>query len=224
MVNGLKVEINGQATLNSSPLTQTPVFLSYSVTGGNEWTSLTLVNTDQGGYYSAVWTPDVTGNYQIKATTQASSDMNAGEKIINLVVTPDTEHNVFTLTSNSTITQFSFSPETQELSFTASGPSGSHGYVNIYIPKTILSDISTLKAYIDGNEVNFTSQSQTDYWLISFSYSHSTHTIKMSFGNQTLLPDSGFPSSLVVITAITVVVVAVVAVFGFKRKTPPSPN
>ena len=61
------------------------------------------------------------------------------------------KQNVFTLTSNSTITQFAFNSTTKELSFIASGPSGTKGYVNIYIPKTLISDISTLKTYIDGN-------------------------------------------------------------------------
>ena len=109
--------------------------------------------------------------------------MNAASKTINLALTPDPENNVFTLTSNSTITQFTFNPDSKELSFIASGTSGTKGYVNIYIPKTILNDISTLKAYIDGTQTSFTSESQTDSWLISFTYSHSTHTITMAMGD-----------------------------------------
>jgi hypothetical protein len=110
------------------------------------------------GSYKAIWNPDATGNYLIKATSDKTLTMNWASKIINLTLTPDSEHNVFTLTSNSTITQFTFNPDSKELRFIASGISGTKGFVNIYIPKTILSDISTLKAYIDGTATDFTSE------------------------------------------------------------------
>ena len=116
------------------------------------------MKTLSDGAYAAVWQPDVTGNYLIKATSAATSTMNFAEKTINLALTPDASHNVFTLTSNSTITQFTFNPEDKELSFIASGPSNTKGYVNIYIPKTIINDISTLKAYLDGNQISFNSE------------------------------------------------------------------
>jgi hypothetical protein len=181
--SGSKVEISGNLMLNDNSISNSPILLSYSVTGGNSWQSLTLVNTLTEGSFKAIWNPDVTGNYLIKATSEKTLTMNGASKIINLALTPDPEHNVFTLTSNSTITQFTFNPDSKELRFIASGTSGTKGYVNIYIPKTILSDISTLKAYIDGTQTNFTSEPQTDSWLISFTYSHSTHTITMAMGD-----------------------------------------
>ncbi len=224
--NEYKVEFNGQVTFNGNPLTDTPVFLSYSVNAGRDWTSLTLVNTGSDGKFIAVWKPDVTGNYLIKAMVEAAPNMNAASTIINLALTPDSndQHNVFTLTSNSTITQFTFNPNDKELSFVASGPTNTHGYVDIYIPKTILSDISLLKAYIDGTEVSYTSQSLTDSWLISFSYSHSTHTITMSLAGG-VQSDSAIPTLLLVAVAAVVVAVvaAVLVATRRKHKIPPPP-
>ncbi len=179
-VTGFKVEINGSLLLNGNALENSPVLISYSVTGGNTWESLTLVKTLSDGRFAAVWQPDVTGNYLIKATSERNQEMNEASKVINLALTPDAGQNVFSVTSNSTITQFAFNSTSKELSFIASGLSGTKGYVNIYVPKTILTDISELKAYLDGNEISFNSQSQTDSWLISFSYSHSQHTITMT--------------------------------------------
>ncbi len=113
--SGSNVEISGNLFLNGNPVTGSPILLSYSVTGGNAWESLTLVNTLSDGSFKAIWQPDVTGNYLIKATSDATSTMNGASKTINLALTPDSEHNVFTLTSNSTITQFTFDPDRKRI-------------------------------------------------------------------------------------------------------------
>lgn len=181
--SGFTVQIMGKLFLNGVPLTDIPVQISYSVTGGNSWQSLTSVKTLFEGTFIAVWNPDVTGNYLIDAAWEGNSSMNGVSKSVTFAITPDPEQNVFTLTSNSTITQFAFNPTSKELSFTASGPSGTTGYVNIYIPKTLISDITTLKTYIDGREITYNSESQTDSWLISFSYSHSQHIVTMELGS-----------------------------------------
>jgi hypothetical protein len=215
-VTGFKVQIGGALSLNGTVLSDQPVLISYSVTGGNTWQSLTLVRTLSDGKFAAVWTPSVTGNYLIKATVEKSAAMNEASKTINLALTPDAEQNVFTLTSNSTITQFAFNSTSKELGFIASGPSGTKGYVNIYVPKTILSDISTLKTYVDGNQVNFNSESQADSWLISFSYSHSQHVITMSMVDPSQIshtnPDSTTQWIYYAIPAVLVAVIAVIAV------------
>jgi len=216
--NDLKVQITGQLSLNGNSIPEMPVLLSYSVTGGTTWEDLTLVNTGSDGQFKAVWQPSVTGNYLIKATIEATSTINAANKIINLAITPDAENNVFTLNSNSTITQFTFDPENKELSFTASGPSETQGYVNIYIPKSILSDISGLKAYIDGNQVAFQSEAQTDLWLISFSYSHSTHHITMTLGSAQTVISDGSTEWMYIVVPIAVIVVFAFALLALRRK------
>jgi hypothetical protein len=216
--NELNVQITGQLSLNGNLMAEVPVLLSYSVTGGTTWVDLTLVNTNSDGQFKAVWQPTVTGNYLIKATVAATSTMNAANKIINLAITPDAENNVFTLNSNSTITQFTFDPEKKELSFTASGPSQTQGYVNIYIPKSIMSDISGLKAYVDGNQVAFQSEAQMDLWLISFSYSHSTHHITMTLGSAQTVTVVGSIEWLYIVIPIAIIVIVALAIVILRRK------
>jgi hypothetical protein len=222
--NGPKVEISGGLTLNNNPLADTPVLISYSVTGGTTWEPLTLVRTITDGSFSAVWTPDVTGNYLIKATVEETSTMDGASKTINLAITPpdpqNPDENRFMLNSNSTVRQFAFDPDTKELSFSVEGPSDSTGYVDVYIPKVILSDISTLKAYIDGDEVNFNSESVGDSWLITFSYHHSTHRITMALGNVAEpITQSDTQWTLYIIVIALVAVVALLAVVTLKRRS-----
>ena len=223
--NDPKVEISGSLTLNGNPLTDTSVLISYSVTGGNTWESLTLVRTISDGSFSAVWTPEVTGNYLVKATVQETSTMDGAFKTINLAITPpdpqNPDENRFMINSNSTIRQFAFDPDTKELSFTVEGSSNSTGYVDVYIPKAIFSDISTLKAYIDGDEVSFNSESVGDSWLISFTYHHSTHRITMELGSasQPITETSDMQWAIYATAVAVIVVVALLVVVTLKRRS-----
>jgi hypothetical protein len=217
-VAGFKVEINGNVSLNGNHVTDQPVLISYSVTGGASWQSLTLVKTLSEGQFVAVWNPSVTGNYLVKATVEKTSTMNEVAKIVNLALTPDSEQNVFALTSNSTITQFAYNSTTQELTFMASGPSGTQGYVDLYIPKTLLSDISQLKAYVDGVQTSFTSESQGDSWLISFTYHHSQHTITMAIGSPSKPIMDTSPNPQWIIYVAIAIIASVVAVTALTLK------
>jgi len=220
---GPKVEISGKLLLSGNAIAEWPVLISYSVTGGETWESLTLVHTRSDGGFVAVWYPDVTGNYLIKASTDATSTMNAASEIVNLALTPDKNQNVFTLNSNSTITQFAFNSTSNQLSFVASGDSGTTGYVEIYIPKTIINDISQLITYIDNQQVSFNSESQGDSWLITFSYSHSEHKITLVMGDASQVTNTG--NTQIVWYAIPIIAIAVVAVavvLMLKRKAKPN--
>ena len=98
---------------------------------------------------------------------------------------PCTEQSVFSVTSNSTLTALSFDSASKELSFSVSGDHGTRGYVDVYIPKSLVSDISGLKVYLDGNQIDYTSQSQGDGWLLYFAYHHSAHLVTISLGSPT---------------------------------------
>lgn len=210
-----KVQMNGKVTLNGNQVANAPVSIAYSINNGESWNSLTMVTTESDGSYVAVWHPDVTGYYLIKATCDATSAMNAASKTVTLALTPDdAEHNVFTVNSNSTITQFAFDSADSKLSFVASGPSGSTGYVEIYIPKTILGDISKLATTIDGRQVSFNYQNQADAWLITFGYTHSSHTIVMSIDRSVQAPNNsggGDNSQTLLYVAVPLAVIVVLA-------------
>jgi hypothetical protein len=222
--NSFKVEINGELTLNGAPLVDQPVLISYSVTGGTEWKSLTSTRTLSNGGFSAVWMPDVTGDFLVKATVEATLTMNIATKTVNLAITPDPQNNLFTINSNSTIRQFEFNPQSKELTFIVEGTTGTTGYVDIFIPKAILRDVSELKAFMDNTEISFSSQSISDSWLILFTYSHSTHRVTLTIGNSALQPtdqlgDVSIRQWIIYITIVaTTVAVAAIAAVTLKRK------
>jgi len=112
----------------------------------------------------------------IKVTTNNNELPNQPEP------TTQTLNASFTVESNSTLSAISFNSETNEASFTVSGPNGTTGFIKCVIPKTLLSDPSLLNLYLDGNktvEYSITELSENS-WLLYFTYHHSSHTIMLA--------------------------------------------
>ncbi len=152
------------------------------------WQGLTTVNTDSGGNFLAEWLPSVTGNYVINATYAGDSTYPGASTVVNLVVTPYPVKNiqdVFSVASNSTVSDLAFNSTSGQISLTVSGPSGTTGYADIYISKSLVNDISNVKAYIDGTTINYTVSSTADSWILHFTYHHSTHEVTIHLNNAT---------------------------------------
>ncbi len=222
--NGFKVEINGNLAASGTGLSGLPIQISDSVTGGSSWNDLTLVNTGPDGSFSAEWLPSITGNYLINATFAGDSSYSKVCTVVSLAIMPfrsESTQDVFSVASNSTVTDLAFNSTSRELSFTVSGPSGTTGYVDTYIAKTLIGDVSTLKVFLDDSQVNYVATSQGDSWLIHFAYHHSTHTVVMSLGEATSAPVKGVSVGTIAIAsaaAIAVIVAVILAVVVLKRK------
>jgi parallel beta-helix repeat protein len=215
--SGFEVEINGKLSFNGVAVSEEPVLISYSVTGGSSWENLTLVNTVSDGGFLAVWMPSVTGNYLVKAKWEGNSTFNEASTIINLALTPYSEENVFSVTSNSTIAELAFNSASNELSFHVSGPSETTGYVTVYIPKSLVGNVSDLKVYVDGDPRTYSSEAQMDSWVVSFTYSQSVHTIVIDL-TATSSETSEPPIEWVITIIIAVATAIAVAAIVFKRK------
>jgi len=179
---GFKVEINGNFTCNGIGYPEAPILLSYSVTGGESWNDITLVNTSSDGGYFAIWLPPATGSYFVKATWTGNPTYPGATTTVNLAVIPFEEQNVFSVTSNSTVSALAFNSTSRELSFTVTGSSGTTGYANVYIAKTLVENIADVKVYLNGNQLNYTVTSLDDSWLLHFTYQHSTHKVTVTLG------------------------------------------
>ena len=156
--------------------------LSYSVNGGNSWSDLTLVSTNNYGGFLAVWTPLVTGKFMVKAVWAGNSTYGRATAQTNLLVTPSEEQTVFSVTSNSTVSEFLFDATAQQITFAVSGENGTTGFVDLCVAKSLVADVSAFKVYLDGNSQACDCTSQSDSWCLSFSYHHSTHLLTISIG------------------------------------------
>ena len=129
---------------------------------------------------------------------------------VSFSVAPFEKDTVFSVLSNSTLSGISFNSTNKELSFTVSGPSGTTGYVDVYIAKSSINDVSNLIVHLDGNQIAYTSKSIGDSWLISFSYHHSTHQITMN-----LSATSSITIKEILLAIATGVIIAVLVTVAF---------
>ena len=202
------VKINGNLTFNGTGITGVPILLSYKTKYEELWHDLTLVNTDSEGNFIAEWLPPTVENYFINATYIGNSSIQSVSTVFSLATTPFEWQNnkiIFSVASNSTVTELAFNSTNQELSFTVNGPSGTIGYIDAFIVKSLVENISNVKVYVDNMQENFTVESLQNSWLIHFTYHHSTHSVRIN------LPATESTSNLktFIISAVTIV-----AVFG----------
>ncbi len=222
--SSLKVDITGSLTGNNTALSGESIQIYYSLSGGNSWNELTYVNTNEDGRFSAIWLPTASGNLLIKAIFQGNSEYSQVRSMVNLAITEaDEEESLFSVSSNSTLSELSFDANNKELSFSVSGEDGTTGYVDVYIPKSLISDISGLKVYLDGNETQYLITSVDDVWLLQFTYHHSTHEVSLTMNslatqsNTNLLGDWTLIAGIVAIATISMIVIALALVTRRKQ-------
>jgi hypothetical protein len=155
-------------------------------------------------------------------TVSAVSDSSQGLTTINDVVGTQTItiwSMPFSIISNSTITELAFNSTTKTITFTANGPDGTIGYVNITIAKTLIADIDELKIYLDGKQIEYDATSTEYAWLIHFNYTHSTHKVLITFGStQTSTPYADTSRTKAIFSGILVILIAAILLFYGKSR------
>ncbi len=179
---GYRVEINGTLAINRTGISGAQVVVSYSANEGISWQDLTSVYSDPNGGFYAVWMPSVSGSYLVKARYDGNSSINGTSKVVALASAPYSDRNVFSVTSNSTVTALSFNSANDQLTFTVTGENGTKGYVDVGIAKSLIANISSLRVYLDGANQAFNATSNSDSWFIHIGYSHSTHNVVIDIG------------------------------------------
>jgi len=222
-----KVTIAGRlkgSGVSAANLAGAPISLSYSITSGESWQDLALVYTDVDGVFGAVWTPSVTGSYLVKAAVANTTEYPEASTIVNLAVVPAAEvtdeyiQNVFSVASNSTVSNLAFNSASRRLTFSVEGLSGTTGFVDVNIAKTLINDITQVKAYLDDNEVAFTTVDKTDSWLLHFTYEHSLHEVMLSLAAESQPDFLNTPLGLIVVGGFVAMVIAVSVAFVLKRR------
>ncbi len=206
--SNFRVEITGSLTDNDAVLANIPIQLLYSVNGGTSWIDLTQVTTNNKGCFSAVWLPSVTGNNLIKATWTGNSTYATTTTIVNFAITTFQEQNVFSVTSNSTLSELTFNSSNRTLIFSVSGQSGTKGYIEVTIPKSIINDTSGVTIYLDNTPIPYSIKNQAESSIITFQYKHSSHQIQVELGNNsTSFKNEPLP---IIISAIIVIASAII--------------
>ena len=91
-----------------------------------------------------------------------------------------------------------------------SGSSGTTGYTEAFISKTMLPDVTEASVILDGKQQNVTTSSISDYWVLYFVYPHSTHKVSIRM-QESVIPEFSAPS-------LAILLVMIGALFYFKKR------
>jgi fibronectin type 3 domain-containing protein len=208
-VNGTVKTVKG-----GMPIEGLSISLSYSVNNGQTWIDMPSVNTTSKGNFSSQWIPTATGIYMLRGTWAGNEVYQPSTSTKSLAISATSDKYVFTVQSNSTISDLSFNSDSKKLSFNVTGEQGTLGYSRIVISKDLVANGSEIKVLLDGNETSYQLSSTSSSWILYFEYHHSMHSIVASLnegrsGSATNLNDSPLP--IVAMAGLAVVAVLLVA-------------
>jgi len=147
----------------------------------------------------------ITENIYVGTYEEPNGQTEATEETKS-VLSQAAENSVFSVSSNSTITSLVFNSKNSELSFTVSGPSGTAGYARAAIAKSLVSNTENIKVYLDDNQLHYEIVSNADSWLLYFTYTHSTHQVRINLASSdTQAAGLGIEYWTVIVLAIAIV-------------------
>ncbi len=145
--------------------------------------------------------------------------------------TPANDQKIFEVQSNSTVSELAFNSTDLSLSFKVSGPSGTTGYTKALIAKSLVPTFTGASVSLDGKNLTFSVLSTNDYWVMEFTYGHSTHQVTIDLADNNLNADqtpvqsqppiSTIPELTPVTLVFAVVLASVALAFARKKLNPP---
>ena len=218
-----KVQITGSLNAYSGGIAQGTIEFAYRDSTNYTYQPFTQTVTASDGSFAVDWTPPLEGNYVMNASYWGNQLYTATFKELNVLVTPATGNmtqTVFSVDSNSTVTNLAFDSYSNELSFSVAGETGTAGYVDACIDKNLVENVSTIHAFIDGTEAAYTVSEIGNSWILHFTYHHSSHNIQFDLAGETessAVPEIAPETMFLVITVLAIIVVFV-AVLVFTQK------
>jgi hypothetical protein len=175
--------------------------------------------TDEQGKYAIQWVNTASGTFTLKAEWSGDETNDGTSNQTSLSFLPYQKQQSFIFESNSTVYNLDFNATASSLTFNVTGPSGTTGYLNIRVPTSLINDPSSIKVYVDKELVTYTATSQEDCWIISLTFHHSYHAMKINFGATT---EKGSQLDLsVIIISLSITIVFCLGLLSYIRKHKP---
>jgi len=183
----------GVFNLTNYPLENLPVNIL--------WPDENLYGTYQTN--ASGFTPQITqipqGNYIVeikfsnsnyKTTIEVDRRFEHRYKIAALSIPDVPDVDALIYSTDSTVTSIRFLPLFNEIHVRISGVTGSSGYFNLYVLKTLLNHygltVENVHVFFDNKIKAYTATAFNDGYLIAFTYTHSEHEVEIIFSDITL--------------------------------------
>jgi hypothetical protein len=130
--------------------------------------------------FSSTWNTVAGSTVSVRIYANDTSNNWEASSQYNFAISARAVENVFSVASNSTVSDLSFNSTSLELSFTVAGPSGTTGLTRVTIAKTLVANVTNLKVFLDGKPLQYSATETGDSWMVSLKYTHSTHHIMLA--------------------------------------------
>jgi PKD repeat protein len=200
-ITGTLLDSAGVSLMNET------VDLFYAFTGIENWTPISSNCTDSLGNYYANWTPPAASYFMIKAVYAGNYTHVESNGNVTVCMLPYETQYIFSVESNSTISAMSYDNNNKTLSFMTTGKEGTFGYVKVTADKSLVTDIALLKVHVDDVEYNYTATEADQSWVVTFTYSHSVHLVKIELDY--IIPEFQTSFLLVILLIVSIFLTAV---------------
>ena len=182
---GSAVNVNGRLLdIDGSALNGKTVILSFAVGNSVSWIPIGSAITNENGNYNIQWINDASGIFSLKIEWTGDVGYQTTANTTSVSFLPYNNQNLFHVESNSTVSALAFNSTSSKLGFVVSGPDGTKGYVKTTIAKNLVSNPENIQVYLDGNKLNYDVSSIADSWILTFTYTHSTHKISIALSQE----------------------------------------
>jgi len=175
--NALNIQAFGILTADDKGVPNIDVLFSYSTDNGETWDVITTTKTNSTGQFFTQFGLHSSGVCLVKAFWSGNSSFLSASKTVDLILMQSENQIPLSMVSNSTLSFCEFNSTSKMFSFNVTGSQGTTGYISLYIAKSLVSDVSELTVYSDGQGLPYATESLGDLWLVSFSYRHSNHHV-----------------------------------------------
>lgn len=218
---GFAVDVNGSLRdIHGNGVQGQIVVFYYTFPGAGGQIPIASYTTDAAGKYYIQWAPSATSDFTIIVECIGNSTHLGAVKTISLSTISHQNQYVFSVESSSTVSALAFNTMSSQLSFNISGEDGTEGYARVTVAIALVPEISDLQVHLDGLEQGYSVVSNSDSWIITFSYTHSIHHVTVDLNPSGAGNQNGLLTWILgLAVAIIVVVLGILAVGRRRRKT-----
>jgi hypothetical protein len=212
-VFGTLTDTNGDALQNKT------VVLSYIFSGLDSWVPISSDLTDEQGKYAIQWVNSASGTFTLKAEWSGDETNNGTSNQTSLSFLPYQNQQNFIFETNSTIYDLNFNATASSLTFNVTGLSGTTGYVKVTIAKSLVANAEDIKVHLDGKPLNYEVTPNANAWLLTFTYGHSSHRVRIILAASTAtMSFMGIVLWIAIVSTPIAVAISVCLLFYFKKR------